>query len=580
MADDDLLELIEAEAFADLFAAAPPGLAEEHGIRSVSLGGGAVCTVVESVPSLMLNRLIGLGVSEPATLEKLDRADDVFGGVRYLVPLAPGAQPPELPDWLRGRGFEAGYAWMKFRRGAAPPAVGVKEDRIRADSEALERPLQRAEMDCSRPRRYARRVARVLVEPEKSTVAWLSTDRMCRRTSPARVGARPAGSARPPPERRRAEREPEQRHADDDGQIAGRRRVERALRRHPLEAVVGVGQRHHVGGRLEEGGHLVAGDEEAAEQELREDEGGQKLHRLELGAGERAHKQAERRPEDRVRDGEPEHRALRARHVEVEQPERDGRRERRLDGGHGTERDAVSGEEIELGHWHRHQPLKRARRPLTQHGDRGDEKHGDEREQAEQRPADAPERPGHAVEHVLEQRLEDAWDDQDEHDRARVAAKLAEDAGGRGERDPPAHAGTWPRSTSRRKAASRSSAPVSSRSSAGVPAARMRPPRMRSSRSQRSASSMTWLETRSAVSERASSWNVSHRSRRSTGSRPTVGSSRTSSGGLFRSAGARPTRACWPPESWATILAANAPRPTVSMTVSIRSGVVPSTLAK
>jgi hypothetical protein len=136
MADDDLLELIEAEAFADLFASAPPGLAEEHGIRSVSLGGGAVCTVVESVPSLMLNRLIGLGVSEPATLEKLDRADDVFGGVRYLVPLAPGAQPPELPDWLRGRGFEAGYAWMKFRRGAAPPPeVRTDLDVVRAGAD-------------------------------------------------------------------------------------------------------------------------------------------------------------------------------------------------------------------------------------------------------------------------------------------------------------------------------------------------------------------------------------------------------------------------------------------------------------
>ena len=27
----------------------------------------------------------------------------------------------ELTTWLRGRGFEAGYAWMKFERGPEPP---------------------------------------------------------------------------------------------------------------------------------------------------------------------------------------------------------------------------------------------------------------------------------------------------------------------------------------------------------------------------------------------------------------------------------------------------------------------------
>ena len=54
-----------------------------------------------------------------------------------------------------------------------------------------------------------------------------------------------------------------------------------------------------------------------------------------------------------------------------------------------------------------------------------------------------------------------------------------------------------------------------------------------SSRSpQWSASSITWLETSNVVPRRASWWNCSHRSTRSTGSRPTVGSSSTSRSGM------------------------------------------------
>ena len=59
---------------------------------------------------------------------------------------------------------------------------------------------------------------------------------------------------------------------------------------------------------------------------------------------------------------------------------------------------------------------------------------------------------------------------------------------------------------------------------------------------------MTWLETSSVAPPSASRWNVFQRSRRSTGSSPTVGSSRTSSSGEPSSAVASDTRARWPPE--------------------------------
>lgn len=121
MADARLLELIEAEAWADIYRAAPAALAEEHGLAALDLGAGAVCIVARDVPSLMLNRVIGLGVGVPATPGMLDLADEAFGETRYMIPVAPQCQPAELSTWLRGRGFEAGYAWMKFERGPEPP---------------------------------------------------------------------------------------------------------------------------------------------------------------------------------------------------------------------------------------------------------------------------------------------------------------------------------------------------------------------------------------------------------------------------------------------------------------------------
>lgn len=59
---------------------------------------------------------------------------------------------------------------------------------------------------------------------------------------------------------------------------------------------------------------------------------------------------------------------------------------------------------------------------------------------------------------------------------------------------------------------------------------------------------MTWLETRIVVPPSAMARKVRHSSSRVTGSRPTVGSSMTSSSGLATSAQAKFTRLASPPE--------------------------------
>ena len=105
----------------------PAELGELEAFRSLLAGqeqaeiGGALCTCFEAMPgSALFNRALGLGLGEPATKAALDEIDAFFTGrgVDYGVPLAPDAEPRELPQWLKARGFHRGYAWMKFARRA------------------------------------------------------------------------------------------------------------------------------------------------------------------------------------------------------------------------------------------------------------------------------------------------------------------------------------------------------------------------------------------------------------------------------------------------------------------------------
>jgi GNAT superfamily N-acetyltransferase len=85
--------------------------------------GGALCTSVPAAPaSALLNRVLGLGLDEPATEEALDEIEAFFAGsgVSYGITVTPEVEPPELTALLEARGFSRGYAWAKFRRGLEP----------------------------------------------------------------------------------------------------------------------------------------------------------------------------------------------------------------------------------------------------------------------------------------------------------------------------------------------------------------------------------------------------------------------------------------------------------------------------
>ena len=89
--------------------------------------------------------------------------------------------------------------------------------------------------------------------------------------------------------------------------------------------------------------------------------------------------------------------------------------------------------------------------------------------------------------------------------------------------------------------------PVAARSADGVSRAMTFPSRRNASRSQWVASSIVWLETMMVVPDSAIRLNLSQKTARTSGSSPTVGSSRSSRAGRWTRAIARLTRYRMPP---------------------------------
>jgi GNAT superfamily N-acetyltransferase len=129
------LEGVERAALEDLHAAASPADREALDLRLETVAD-ALVSMAGQVPSLLVNRTLGLGCGQPATREAIDaiaaayRRHDVR---RYLVHGHPQAKPAELADWLGEAGFRPYRRWMKFvRKADTPPEAGstLKVERI------------------------------------------------------------------------------------------------------------------------------------------------------------------------------------------------------------------------------------------------------------------------------------------------------------------------------------------------------------------------------------------------------------------------------------------------------------------
>ena len=118
-----VVELGEGEAWADMFLAAPVDFAANLGLR-VERVGSAIALITENIDFMLLNRVIGLGVLEPATETMVNDLVVLYrqaGLQNFAVQISPAAQPSALPDWLEARGLPRRDNWAKVYRGVEPP---------------------------------------------------------------------------------------------------------------------------------------------------------------------------------------------------------------------------------------------------------------------------------------------------------------------------------------------------------------------------------------------------------------------------------------------------------------------------
>lgn len=121
------IEAAEARAWADCYAAAPADFADAAGLGFRAVAGALVIHWA-ATSRRYFSRVIGLGVSEPATEAAID---DILAGYRgagidmFLLQSLPHSQPAEYEGWLRERGLEAFDRQDRVLRGgelyAGPP---------------------------------------------------------------------------------------------------------------------------------------------------------------------------------------------------------------------------------------------------------------------------------------------------------------------------------------------------------------------------------------------------------------------------------------------------------------------------
>ena len=105
---EGLVEISEARAYSSLIEGAPEALRRSFGLQAQQLGVGCALIAGGFAHTLVLNRVLGLGLSEPATVADLDLLDSFYvasGVASYAIELSPSALPSNLADVLCNRGF-------------------------------------------------------------------------------------------------------------------------------------------------------------------------------------------------------------------------------------------------------------------------------------------------------------------------------------------------------------------------------------------------------------------------------------------------------------------------------------------
>lgn len=104
--------------------------------------GDALCSVSATEPSILINRVLGLGSNAAPSLEQLVDIRHLYhqaGVSRFFLHVVPQIMGPDLEELLTLAGYKRHRGWMKFKRGAAeisPVKTDLTVRRIGADEAA------------------------------------------------------------------------------------------------------------------------------------------------------------------------------------------------------------------------------------------------------------------------------------------------------------------------------------------------------------------------------------------------------------------------------------------------------------
>lgn len=121
----ELIEFGEADAFADTFAASPA----DDGQRVARIAG-ATLLIAPTMPVILFNRVLGLGLREPITeavLREIAGAYRDAGVKQWAIQIAPVPLNPEVEALFATHGLRRAGHWEKVYR-VASPDVHVQTD--------------------------------------------------------------------------------------------------------------------------------------------------------------------------------------------------------------------------------------------------------------------------------------------------------------------------------------------------------------------------------------------------------------------------------------------------------------------
>lgn len=126
-----LADQLEAQAFADMYAAAPAELQSRLGLQTKRLAD-ATLLLAPGMPSPMFNRVIGLGTADAAAPAVIGTLMDVYrqaGSSSWWLHWNPLGMPINMPAQLQTLGFTypARRTWAKVLRDSTPIAINESE---------------------------------------------------------------------------------------------------------------------------------------------------------------------------------------------------------------------------------------------------------------------------------------------------------------------------------------------------------------------------------------------------------------------------------------------------------------------